>query len=86
MLSLPNATSCMAEMDQMYEKFKPSCKDTAKRIIAIKMNQRLDARRDATKNKSTDDNEDNSSGDEEVEEANNNSDAEEETGDMVEEV
>ncbi len=35
MLLLPNATSCMAEMDQMYEKFKPSCKDTAKRIIAI---------------------------------------------------
>ncbi len=86
MLLLPNATSCTTEMDQMYEKFKPSCKDTAKRIIAIKMKQRLDARRDATKNKSTDDDEDNSSGDEEVEEANDNSDAEEETGDMVEEV
>ncbi len=86
MLSLPNATLCTAEMDQMYEKFKPSCKDTAKRIIAIKMKQQLDVRRDATKNKSTDDDEDNSSGNMAVEEAKDNSDAKEKTREMVEEV
>jgi hypothetical protein len=32
-------------MDQMYEKFKPACKTSARRIMALKMKERLDARR-----------------------------------------
>ena len=31
LLSLPNGTSCTAEMDQMYEKFKPACK----RVLSV---------------------------------------------------
>jgi hypothetical protein len=43
-LSLPNGTACTAEMDQLFEKFKPACSKSALRIAAKKIHARYDAR------------------------------------------
>ena len=43
-LSLPNGTSCTAEMDQLFEKFKPACKKSALRIATMMMKSRMDVR------------------------------------------
>ena len=44
-LSLPNGTACTAEMDQLFEKFKPACSKQARRICAKKMHERHMARK-----------------------------------------
>ena len=44
LLSLPNATSCTAEMDQLFEKFKPACSKSALRLAARKMQSRMEVR------------------------------------------
>jgi hypothetical protein len=41
-LSLPNSTSCTAEMDQLFEKFKPACSKSALRVASKKMKLRLE--------------------------------------------
>ncbi len=33
LLSLPNGTSCTAEKDQLFEKFKPACSKSALRAV-----------------------------------------------------
>ena len=45
LLSLPNGTACTAEMDQLFEKFKPACSKAALRIAAKKMHARFEARK-----------------------------------------
>ena len=45
LLSLPNGTESTAELDQMYTKFKPACKRSTKRIAAMKMIARVEARK-----------------------------------------
>ncbi len=37
LLSLPNETAATAEMDQLYSKFKPRCKDSMIRVAGAKM-------------------------------------------------
>ncbi len=37
LLSLPNATSCTAEMDQLFIKFKPACSKSALRVASKKI-------------------------------------------------
>jgi len=44
LLSLPNATSCTAEMDQLFEKFKPACSKSALRVASKKMQRRMQVR------------------------------------------
>ena len=44
LLSLPNGTSCTAEMDQLFEKFKPACSKSALRIATMMMKSRMDVR------------------------------------------
>ena len=44
-LSLPNGTACTAEMDQLFEKFKPACSKSALRICAKKMHAIMTARK-----------------------------------------
>ncbi len=44
-MSLPNAgTSCTAEMDQLFEKFKPACSKSARRVASKKMKLRMEVR------------------------------------------
>jgi hypothetical protein len=43
-LSLPNGTSCTAEMDQLFEKFKPACSKSALRVASKKMKLRMEVR------------------------------------------
>ena len=43
-LTLPNGTLCTAEMDQLFEKFKPACTKSALRIALNKMKLRMDVR------------------------------------------
>ena len=45
LLSLPNGTAATAEMDQLYSKFKPRCKDSTIRVTGAKMAKRLAARK-----------------------------------------
>ena len=45
LLSLPNGTAATAEMDQLYSKFKPRCKDSTIRVAGVKMAIRLAARK-----------------------------------------
>ena len=45
LLSLPNGTAATAEMDQLYSKFKPRCKDSMIRVAGVKMAIRLAARK-----------------------------------------
>ena len=44
LLSLPNATACTAEMDQLFERFKPACGKSALRVASKKMQMRMSAR------------------------------------------
>ncbi len=60
-LSLPNGTACMAEMDQLFEKFKPACGKSALWIAAKKIHARYNARQNFTTTGMVDD--DNSSAD-----------------------
>ncbi len=55
-LSLPNGTACTAEMDQLFEKFKPACSKSALRIAAKKIHARYDARQKFKKTGMDDDN------------------------------
>jgi hypothetical protein len=48
LLSLPNGISCMAEMDQLFEKFKPACSKSALRVASKKMQKRMKARTQST--------------------------------------
>jgi hypothetical protein len=48
LLSLPNGTSCTAEMDQLFEKFKPACSKSALRVASKKMQKRMLARKKST--------------------------------------
>jgi len=45
LLSLPNGTAATAEMDQLYSKFKPRCKDSTIRVAGAKMVKRSAARK-----------------------------------------
>ena len=45
MLSLPNATACTAELDQIYSKFQPECKKSTLRVAGMKMVRRVEARK-----------------------------------------
>ena len=45
LLFLPNGTAATAEMDQLYSKFKPRCKDSTIRVTGAKMAKRLAARK-----------------------------------------
>ena len=45
--SLPNGTDCTSELDQMYSTFKPSTKKSTKRVAAMKMVARVEARKKA---------------------------------------
>ena len=45
LLSLPNGTSCTAEMDQLFKKFKPACSKNALCITAKKMQVRFEVRK-----------------------------------------
>ena len=47
LLSLTNGTECTADLDQMYSTFKPATKKTTKRIAAMKMVARVEARKKA---------------------------------------
>ena len=62
LLSLPNGTACTAEMDQLFEKFKPACSKAALRIAAKKMHARFEARKQyksiGTNNDSSDEEDD----------------------------
>ncbi len=44
LLSLPNATACTAEMDQLFEMFKPACGKSALRVASKKMQKRMEVR------------------------------------------
>ncbi len=44
-LSLPNGTACTAEMDQVFEKFKPACSKSALWICVKKMHAKMTARK-----------------------------------------
>jgi hypothetical protein len=44
LLSLPNATACTAEMDQLFERFKPACGKSALRVASKKMQKRMEVR------------------------------------------
>ena len=44
LLPLPNATSCTAEMDQLFEKFKPACLKSALRVTSKNMQLRMQVR------------------------------------------
>ena len=48
LLSLPNGTSCMAEMNQLFEKFKPACSKSVLRVASKKMQKRMSARKKST--------------------------------------
>ena len=41
---LPNATSCTAEMDQLFDKFKATCNKSALCLVAKKMQLRMEVR------------------------------------------
>jgi hypothetical protein len=43
-LPLPSGTSCTAEMDQLFEKFKPACLKSALRVASKKMKLRMEVR------------------------------------------
>ena len=43
-LSLPSATSCTAEMDQLFKHFKPACSKSALRVASKKMQLRMQVR------------------------------------------
>jgi hypothetical protein len=45
MLLLPNGMACTAEMDQLFEKFKPACSKNALHIAAKKMQVRFEVRK-----------------------------------------
>ncbi len=61
MLSLLNGTACTAEMDQLFEKFKPVCSKSALWITVTKMHARYEARKAAGLKTTGLDNKDNSS-------------------------
>jgi len=42
LLSLPNATACTAEMDQLFERFNPACGKSALRVASKKMQKRME--------------------------------------------
>jgi hypothetical protein len=44
LLMLLNGTSCMAEMDQLFEKFKPACSKSTLCVASKKMQARINAR------------------------------------------
>jgi hypothetical protein len=44
LLSLPNGASCTAEMDQLFEKFKPACSKSAIRVAGKTTKMRADVR------------------------------------------
>jgi hypothetical protein len=44
LLSLPNATACTARMDQLFERFKPACGESALRVAPKKMQKRMEVR------------------------------------------
>ena len=44
LLSLPNATACTAEIDQLFEMFKPACGKSAIRVASKKMQKRMEVR------------------------------------------
>jgi hypothetical protein len=44
LLSLPNATACTAEMDQLFEMFKPACGKSALHVASKKMQKRMEVR------------------------------------------
>ena len=48
LLSLSNGKSCMAEMDQLFKKFKPACSKSALRVASKKMQKRMKARTQST--------------------------------------
>ena len=67
LLSLPNGTSCTAEMDQLFEKFKPACSKSAIRVAGKMMKMRADvqlAERQAQQGGAEDDSNDDESDDE----------------------
>jgi hypothetical protein len=43
-LSLPNGTSCTAEMDQLFKGFKPACSKSALRVVSKKIKLRMEVR------------------------------------------
>ena len=45
LLSLPNGTECTAELDQLCSEFKPACNKNTRRIVALKMLRRVQARK-----------------------------------------
>jgi hypothetical protein len=48
LLLLSNGTSCTAEMDQQFEKFKPACSKSALCVASKKMQKRMLARKKST--------------------------------------
>jgi hypothetical protein len=44
LLSRPNETACTAEMDQLFERFKPACGKSALRVALKKMQKRMEVR------------------------------------------
>jgi hypothetical protein len=44
LLSLPNATVCTAEMDQLFERFTPACGKSTLRVALKKMQMRMAVR------------------------------------------
>ena len=48
LLSLSNGKSCMAEMDQLFKKFKPACSKSALRVASKKMQTRMLVRKKST--------------------------------------
>ena len=55
LLSLPNGTACTAEMDQLFEKFKPRCHKSIQRVAGMKMAARVLARRKGLTSEKNDD-------------------------------
>ncbi len=48
---LPNGTAAITEMNQLYSKFKPRCKDSTIRVAGAKMAKRSAARKKHAKGK-----------------------------------
>ena len=46
-LSIPNGMECTSKLDQMYSTFKPATKKSTKRVSAMKMVARVEARKNA---------------------------------------
>jgi hypothetical protein len=65
LLSLPNGTSCTAEMDQLFEKFKPACSKSALCIAAKKIHARYLVRKNYKTRGMEDESSDDDDGEEE---------------------